>query len=230
MLKAQYLLIGIAVCSLVALGWFSLDLIDRSQQVTSLVVLPAQPAAGFSTAAPASQPDTPTPPPAPGYNSPLLDPPTQALPTATPLVVSMNLNDNSQRPFIPNPAEHWAAADLTKAEVTLYKGDTPQQLFQMSYGRGDTANTTTYPGLFTVYAKDASLHQSVVKGEHIRYWVGFDRRWVNGFHSVIMDSSGTVVDNRLGQPISSGCIRTALPDAQAIFDWLPAGAHVWVHY
>ncbi len=230
MLKAQYLLLGIACCLLVALAWLGLLLLDSRQQVTALAALPAQSAAGSGATAQAEQPATPTPSPTLVYNPPLLDPPTPALPTATPLVISMDINDNSQRPFVPTPAEHWVEANLTKAEVTLYKGDSPQQTFQMSYGRGDTANTTTYPGLFSVYAKDASLHQSAAKGEYIRYWVGFDRRWVNGFHSVIMDSSGTVIDERLGQPISSGCIRTALPHAQAIFDWLPEGAHVWVRY
>ncbi len=224
MLKAQYLLITIGICLLVGLGWLGLRLVG-SGKPDMVVTLPA-PAANV---APATAPPTATPPPAPGYNLPPMVAPT-AMPSTLPAVVNIAVNDIAPPPFIPTVNEHWAEADLTKAEVRLYQGQASQAVFQISYGRGDTANTTTYAGLFTVYVKDASLHQSVVRGEYIRYWVGFDPKWANGFHSVIMDSSGRVIDARLGQPISSGCIRTTVSDAAAIFAWLRVGAQVWVHY
>ena len=217
--KTHYLLIAMGVCLLVVLGGLGLRLVE-SGQPPALVVLPATAA---NVAATADYP-TAAPPPSPRDKLPL------AAPTVTRLVGSNAANDNPQPPFAPTASEHWAEADLTKTEVRLYQGDIAQAVYQMSYGRGDTANTTTFPGLFTVYVKDASLHKSVVAGEYIRYWVGFDPKWANGFHSVIMDRSGTVIDDRLGQAISSGCIRTALPNAAAIFAWLPLGAHVWVHY
>jgi lipoprotein-anchoring transpeptidase ErfK/SrfK len=205
--KRPYPLIIITLALFITVGWLMLAL-TGGRQASGLVALPA---------ADELAPPSPT----------VIE--AAPIPTTTPPAAEVNLGDATSRPFIPNGGEHWAEVSLGKALVTLYEGERVRQVFQMSYGRGDTPNTTTYPGLFTVYAKDASLHQSAVAGEYIRNWVGFDQRWANGFHSVIMDRSGTVIDQRLGQAISSGCIRTTLADSATIFAWLPYGAQVWVH-
>jgi lipoprotein-anchoring transpeptidase ErfK/SrfK len=134
-----------------------------------------------------------------------------------------------QLPFTPSPDEHWAEVDMGNALVRLYRSYNPVYTFTMSYGRGGDPKTTTFPGVFHVYAKNANLHESIDPGHYIRNWVGFDPKWANGFHSLIMNSAGQIIDDRLGLAISSGCIRTSLPNSEIIYNWLDYGERVWVH-
>ncbi len=245
MLKREYLPLRVAALLLITLALVGLKLMNtqagRGDQPILLALpypaaattptlppLPAPTATALPPLAPTPTAALPEPLAAPPTATPLpADTPTPP-PTNTPEVVSINL-DAPNPPFIPTHGEHWAEVSLGGFKVTLYSGAIPQMTFPMSYGRGDTPNSTTYPGLFHVYAKDASLHESIIKGSYIRNWVGFDSRWANGFHSIVMDRNGEVLDDRLGLPISSGCIRTALDNSTQIFDWLPLGARVWVH-
>ncbi|HEY5562394.1 MAG TPA: L,D-transpeptidase family protein [Clostridiaceae bacterium] len=48
------------------------------------------------------------------------------------------------------------------------------------------------------------------------------------FHTVLLDNNGNIIDGRLGEHISHGCIRLSIADAKFINYNIPSGTSVWV--
>jgi len=115
--------------------------------------------------------------------------------------------------FQPAAAERWIEVDLESHEVLLRSGSDVLQRVPAATGRNDTPWTTTYSGLFRVYSKSRDLSYLPQQGVYIRDWVGFDSRWYNGFHSFPLNGRGGVLDGRVGQDITNGCVRTGASDA-----------------
>lgn len=126
----------------------------------------------------------------------------------------------------PAPGERWIEVDLDAHEVRLRVGSTILRSLPAATGRNDTPWTTTYPGDFRVYNMDRSFTYLPEWGVYIRDWVGFDPRWHNGLHSLPMDQRGRVIDDRVGEPVTSGCIRTG--PSSLIYDFARIGMRVSV--
>jgi hypothetical protein len=91
----------------------------------------------------------------------------------------------------------------------------------------DTGNyESTQTGLFFVHVKTADLTYDAPYDTYISHWVGYDIDKDNGFHSLLKDASGNVVDPSTGR-ISNGCIRSG--DVETIFDFAEIGMPVLVH-
>ena len=97
-------------------------------------------------------------------------------------------------------------------------------------GVGEQINTGAYlstqTGLFQVYNKVEALTYDAPYDTYISHWIGFDPAKDNGFHSLLKDASGTVVDASTGR-VSNGCIRVG--DAEALFAFAEIGMPVYVH-
>ena len=50
------------------------------------------------------------------------------------------------------------------------------------------------------------------------------------FHSVLYNKNGTLMDGRLGMPLSHGCVRLNINNAKWIYDTIPAGSTVVVYH
>ena len=59
-----------------------------------------------------------------------------------------------------------------------------------------------------------------------RAWVAFDAPRANGFHSLLKDEKGNVVDGSTGR-VSNGCIRVG--ESAALFAYAEIGMVVYVH-
>jgi len=126
-------------------------------------------------------------------------------------------------PFV----ERWIEVSVRDQMVRLCEGERVMGEYLAATGRGDRPETTTFKGLFTVREKSQGPLYLSEYGVYIRDWVGFDKEHDNGFHSQPMDASGRVLDGRLGQPVSLGCVRTA--QSAEVFKFAEFGMKVWVH-
>jgi len=50
------------------------------------------------------------------------------------------------------------------------------------------------------------------------------------FHSVLYNKNGTLMDGRLGMPLSHGCVRLNINNAKWIYDTIPTGSTVVVYH
>lgn len=172
-----------------------------------------------------ADPATATPgPDAPPTASPAPEadaPPAGASPAPAPLAL-----DGSSPPT----SGRWIDVDVTQLVVKLMDGTAVlRQIGPVAVGAaidtGEYASTQT--GLFHVYNKIEALQYDPPYNTYISHWVGFDPDKANGFHSLLQDKDGNVVNAATGR-ISNGCIRTAEPDA--IYAFAEVGMPVWVHH
>lgn len=179
-----------------------------------------KPAAPAATDTPAPVPtDTPPPPPE--------DPPEQAAPapSATPAPPTATAT-----PQGPPASGRWIDVDVTNYAVRLMDGPaTLQTIAPVGVGvQIDTgAYLSTQTGLFYVHSKDERLVYDAPFDTYISHWVGFDSAKDNGFHSLLKDATGTVVDASTGR-VSNGCIRVG--EVEAVFAFAEVGMPVWVHW
>jgi len=115
----------------------------------------------------------------------------------------------------------------SRQQVYIYEGgDTPIKTYSCSTGK-------VWPpkGNFKVYSKSAkssSPKYGVYFDHMVRFWKPSNASPV-GFHSLVYDSSGNVVDaDKLGQPVSHGCVRMPFEGAEFIYNWAPMGTKVQV--
>ena len=123
--------------------------------------------------------------------------------------------------------ERWIKVSLSDQLVRLCEGSQMVGEYPAATGAGDRPETTTWPGLFAVRDKNKGPVYLPQFDVYITDWVGFDREHANGFHSLPKDKYGRVLDDRLGQPVSHGCVRTA--QSAAVYDFAAIGMKVWVH-
>jgi lipoprotein-anchoring transpeptidase ErfK/SrfK len=86
--------------------------------------------------------------------------------------------------------------------------------------------TTTYPGIFEVTSKYKGPVETA-PGVYVTYVLEFDPEHGNGFHSLPMDRDGNILDERLGQPVTAGCVRVG--EAASVYDFATLGMTIWVH-
>ena len=146
--------------------------------------------------------------------------------TAAPPTLTPTPSPNST---VAPTAGRWIDVDVTRLEVQLMEGNTVLQTFgPVAVGAEiDTGNyESTQTGLFFVHVKTADLTYDAPYDTYISHWVGYDIDKDNGFHSLLKDASGNVVDPSTGR-ISNGCIRSG--DVETIFDFAEIGMPVLVH-
>jgi hypothetical protein len=179
-----------------------------------------KPAAPPPSATPVPPTETPVPPtqaPSAPTNTPAPPPPTPtpAPPTPTPG---------------PPSSGRWIDVDVTNYVVRLMDGQTAVQTIG-PVGIGVQVDTGAYlstqTGLFRVHTKDERLVYDAPFDTYISHWVGFDSAKDNGFHSLLKDETGTVVDASTGR-VSNGCIRVG--EIEAVFAFAEIGMPVWVHW
>ena len=124
----------------------------------------------------------------------------------------------------------WIDVDVTNYAVRLMDGErVVREIAPVGVGvaidTGDYISTQT--GLFYVHNKAEALVYDAPYDTYISHWVGFDTDRANGFHSLLKNETGAVVDPSTGR-VSNGCIRTGA--AEAIFAYAEIGMPVWVHW
>ena len=146
---------------------------------------------------------------------------TEALTTLTP-----GAGPGLETPAGIGPRERWIEVSLPEQVVRLHDGDLVVAEYLAATGVGDRPEYTTYAGLFQVRRKYAGPVESA-PGVYVTNVLEFDLEHGNGIHSLPVDENGHVLDDRLGQPMTAGCVRVA--ESEAVFNFATLGMKVWVH-
>ncbi len=90
-------------------------------------------------------------------------------------------------------------------------------------------NNCTPMGQFTVKNKGKWFFSEKYQ-QGARWWVSFQGNYL--FHSIPMDSKQRIIPEeaeKLGAPVSHGCIRLRIEDAKWLYDHIPLGTPVIIH-
>lgn len=123
-------------------------------------------------------------------------------------------------------SERWIEVDLQAQKVRLYAGNKIINEYPAATGVNQSPQTTTYRGLFTITSKYKGPIQTV-PSVYVKDVLEFDPDHGNGIHSMPMDKDGNILDDRLGQPATAGCVRVG--EAERVYDFAYLGMRVWVH-
>jgi len=135
----------------------------------------------------------------------------------------------SQPASIENIAAEGKLIVVSKSRQKVYiydGGNAPFKTYPCSTGK-------VWPpkGNFNIYSKSpksSSPKYGVYFNHMVRFWKPSNASPV-GFHSLVYDSSGNVIDaDKLGQPVSHGCVRLPFEGAEFIYNWAPMGTKVQV--
>lgn len=85
--------------------------------------------------------------------------------------------------------------------------------------------TPTIKGTFTIGDKGAYFDTDY--GVRCKYWTRISGGYL--FHTILYDKSGNVVDSRLGENLSHGCVRLSSENAQWIQNNIPSGTTVYIN-
>jgi lipoprotein-anchoring transpeptidase ErfK/SrfK len=109
---------------------------------------------------------------------------------------------------------------VSKAEKKVYiyynENDSWENIKVFICNIGSPENPTI-EGNFTSGLKGKVLK---IDDTYVKYFTQISGNYL--FHSVIYDDDGQVIDGRLGQEISHGCVRLSLEDAKYMYDFIPA--------
>lgn len=95
------------------------------------------------------------------------------------------------------------------------------KVFKCSIGAKDSPTVT---GSFKIGYKGYSFGQE--KGYVCKYYTQFYGNYL--FHSILYDLNGNILDDRLGEEISHGCIRLEIQNAKYIYDNIPEDTSVFI--
>jgi lipoprotein-anchoring transpeptidase ErfK/SrfK len=122
--------------------------------------------------------------------------------------------------------EQWIEVDLQAQKVRLYEGTTIVNEYLAGTGVNQSPQTTTYPGIFAITSKYKGPVETA-PGVYVANVLEFDPEHGNGIHSLPMDKDGNILDERLGQPVTAGCVRVS--EAESVYAFGYVGMTVWVH-
>lgn len=116
--------------------------------------------------------------------------------------------------------------DLSEQRVWLVAADgRARRTHLVSGSRFDNLQ----PGSYEVYSRSARAWG--IDGSRLRFMVRFahGRNAAIGFHSIpVLDGERVQTRSQLGTALSHGCVRQALGDAKALWDFAPVGTKVVV--
>ena len=146
-------------------------------------------------------------------------------PSAT-MVVALETEPVIGTPDGIDPASRWIEVDLSRQKVFLHDSDRVIAEYLAATGVADPPQFSTYQGIFQVQIMLKGPVESV-SGVYVSNIVEFDLERGNAIHSLPMNKDGQILDNRLGRPVTAGCVRVA--ESEAIFEFARIGMKVWVH-
>lgn len=138
---------------------------------------------------------------------------------------SENLKDN-----INKNTEYVIDVNLTNQKIYIYKDDNILKNMRCSTGRIGYPDTETPLGIFTLLIKGKDFYSNKYN-EGAKYYIKFFNDYL--IHSVPVDKKGNIIEEekeKLGMPASHGCIRLSMEDAKWIYENVPIGSMVYIHY
>ncbi|MBC2582413.1 L,D-transpeptidase [Clostridium sp. DJ247] len=137
---------------------------------------------------------------------------------------------NSYETFInskdcPSDTDYLIYTNLSKHIVYVFTGTNHNwkliNSFSCSSGK---SSTPTIKGHFTLGTRGSSF--TTDNGLICKWYTQISGNYL--FHSILYDKNGNIVDSRLGENISHGCIRLATSNAKYLYDNIPSGTAIWI--
>jgi hypothetical protein len=123
-------------------------------------------------------------------------------------------------------ASEWIEVDLANQEVLLHRDGAVVAQFPAATGLTTYAKYRTPAGVFDIQVKQKGPIENV-PGVFVSDMLIYDLEGGIGIHSRPMDAEDNLLDERLGLPITGGCVRVG--ESAQVYDFAKAGMWVWVH-
>jgi hypothetical protein len=123
-------------------------------------------------------------------------------------------------------AEEWIEVDLAAQQVLLHRGGAVIAQLAAASGLETYPEYRTPRGLFDIQVKEKGPIENV-PGVFVSDILIFDLAKEIGIHSRPMDADGNLLDDRLGLPITGGCVRVG--ESAVVYDFAKLGMWVWIH-
>jgi lipoprotein-anchoring transpeptidase ErfK/SrfK len=122
--------------------------------------------------------------------------------------------------------KHFIWVDSKKNVVYVFEGKSKKwSLIRTMQCTDGKASTPTVKGSFTINGRGPWLI-SENPNVRARYKVRFYKSYY--FHSILVNSKGKVIDSRLGQSLSHGCVRLSMENAKWVYDNIKDGTGVFI--
>lgn len=122
---------------------------------------------------------------------------------------------------------HLVFTDIDRQLTYILKGKLNNWKLEKIIVCATGKNTSpTTRGTFFIKDKGEWFYSERLKSG-AKYWVRFNNCYL--FHSIPMDKNKNILDNRLGERCSSGCIRMSLEDIKWFYDNIEYGTTVFIN-
>jgi L,D-transpeptidase catalytic domain len=123
-------------------------------------------------------------------------------------------------------ASEWIEVDVAAQAVLLHRDGAVVAQYPAATGLTTYAKYRTPAGVFDIQVKQKGPIENV-PGVFVSDILIFDLEGGIGIHSRPMDAEGNLLDERLGLPITGGCVRVG--ESAQVYDFAKVGMWVWVH-
>lgn len=145
---------------------------------------------------------------------------------AFPVTVTPSPMEEKVKP-LESATAYLVMTDLAKQRVVVFQGKKDGWDMIQSYPcSSGTKGYETPTGEFRVTGRGSWFFNRSLQ-EGAKWYVQFKGNYL--FHSFPMDRNQKVLDTRLGQPLSHGCVRLRLEDAKWLYDTLPDNTKVLIY-
>lgn len=120
--------------------------------------------------------------------------------------------------------------NLTNQKIIVTKDNKSIKTILCSTGIIGDSDTETPIGVFYVQEKGSYFYSSKYN-QGAKYFIKFFSNYL--IHSIPTDKKGNIIEEekkKLGIPVSHGCIRVPMEDSKWIYDNIPKGSMVEIHY
>ena len=120
--------------------------------------------------------------------------------------------------------------DLTNQNIKIFEDGNLIKQMICSTGAFGSQNTETPLGKFKIQVRGEEFFNTSLN-EGAKYYLQFFGDYL--IHSTPVDENGNTIEKeveKLGSPASHGCIRVSMDDAKWLYDNIPDGGEVFIHY
>ncbi|MGE5628743.1 MAG: L,D-transpeptidase family protein [Solirubrobacterales bacterium] len=120
--------------------------------------------------------------------------------------------------------------NITTQKMKIYKKEKIIKEMSCSTGIIGNQDTETPLGTFYLQSKGEYFFSSKYQ-EGGRYYIKFFSNYL--IHSIPVDKKGNIIEgekNKIGIPVSHGCIRISMKDSKWVYDNVPQGSKIIIHY
>ncbi len=122
------------------------------------------------------------------------------------------------------------SVNLTDQNLKVYKDDKLLKDMPCSTGITGNKDTETPIGKFKIILRGEEFFSEKFN-QGAKYYLQFFGDYL--IHSVPVDKNGNIIkeeEEKLGEAVSHGCIRVPMEDAKWLYDNIPDGGEVYIHY